>query len=276
MRKKNSKNYILFLFLFLLSLGFSLIFSNVYSVDFKQEEYNNFLFSTKILLLYILPISGGIIYTSKLWNIQLRYFLVSLLGGSFIAVWISAYLNELGDLILQFLIPFNSIREAWSASLTAPFVEEGIKIFVVIMIMYLLSIQNIRQVLIVGSSVGLGFQIIEDLSYILNETIQSSNAGIPQALIRSSSSISSHWMFTGILAVGFFLYQNKEINVKMNRKKQWVILPVVLHFLWNSPANITFGELPIISSALSATVIFVYLQVFNFVKDNAWNSELSI
>lgn len=264
----HKRKAVLFIYLLLLSIGIELEFTSLYSIDFSTTEYKSFLFSITLLSIYIVPIVAITLYTSNSWNVKVFFFPLAIVSGIFIGGWLAAYGNEFGDVLLSFIIPNADIKETWSAALTAPFIEEFVKASIVFIIIYLVQLNDLKSLFIVGIGVGLGFQIVEDFSYILNESTNSLNFSIPQALIRSSSSLSSHWMFTGIFAVGMYCFIYKNTFSKKRTQIFWILFPIILHFLWNSPINAEICNFPIVSSFLSAIIIMIFIQVFEFVKDS--------
>lgn len=112
-----------------------------------------------------------------------------------------------------------------------------------------------KNLVILASLVGLGFQIYEDYIQVLTQ-IESLPVDFVRTMIyRLSRFFASHWMYTGIAGFGFVL-----INHKKTRKSGflWLCIPIVLHIVWNSSWNNTI----FIESILSTITIAIYTYVF--------------
>lgn len=225
------KKLVFLVSLFLFSIGIEWEMYSFTNYENLTTFYVELFIGTIVLLIYILPLIYLTIHFSEKWNSSNYLVIVALLSGMFIPGWISALGNDYGDKFLKLVLGDNRFIEQWSASITAPLIEEGIKGAIVVTICHLLMIQKKRAYFLVGVSVGLGFQIFEDLSYII-ESINTDDSAIQQAFIRLSVSFASHWLLTGIFSVGLYLKINKnEFNAR------WLLIPIFLHFLWNSPID---------------------------------------
>lgn len=86
-------------------------------------------------------------------------------------------------------------------------------------------------------------------------------------LDRLSSAFTSHWMYTGIAGVGLYGLISKQINTIL--AVILLIIPLVLHFLWNSPIN--SDELSFVLSII--TIIIFLLVTIKMIKLNKVNSN---
>lgn len=232
------KRKILFITLILASMGLEYEFGNIYSLDFSMVDYASYFLGFSILALYLIPILWLHSYFIKKWNIPKYIFPFALLGGIFITGWLASIGNSLFDSILFLIFGEGEFLTLWSPALTAPFIEEILKISCTFLLLYLLVPNNtLQKTLITGSGVGLGFQVIEDIDYILNSI--SPNNPISEAFVRTAGAISSHWMFTAILSAGVWLVLEKKNHPIPISKKNYLLCfaPFLLHFLWNSPID---------------------------------------
>ena len=99
----------------------------------------------------------------------------------------------------------------WSAALTAPFIEETAKGAGVLLLLVLAPrlIRSPFDGLIVGAFVGLGFQIVEDVSYSYEGAASAfgdNGAAVKTSLARVLFSIPSHWLFTAIFGAGLIWF----------------------------------------------------------------------
>ncbi len=132
----------------------------------------------------------------------------------------------------------------WSASLSAPLNEEVLKLCGVIMVV-LAAPQAIRGPLdgmIYGALTGLGFQVVENVTYGLDAIAQSGATDPDQAVASSAvvrvgtTGIGSHWAMTAVAGAGIgFL-------VIRQRRREGVALAIIcllaamaMHLLFDAP-----------------------------------------
>jgi protease PrsW len=107
----------------------------------------------------------------------------------------------------------------WSASLSAPLNEEVLKLCGVIMVVLAapLTINGPLDGMIYGSLAGLGFQVVENVTYGLNSIPLSGGTNPERAVLNSAllregiTSLGSHWTMTAVAGagVGFFVHYSR-------------------------------------------------------------------
>ncbi|MFT7835709.1 PrsW family intramembrane metalloprotease [Saccharothrix sp. BKS2] len=143
----------------------------------------------------------------------------------------------------------------WGAALAGPSVEETLKILGVILLVLVARNQfpTLLSVVAVGAMVGLGFQVLEDLSYSINAAIAfpSDDEVLPVAFVLGVrgivSGIWSHAMFTSVSAfgVGYFLTRrHKPFAQRLAVAVAAFAVAWTLHFFWNSPFLTDLGFFP--------------------------------
>jgi protease PrsW len=105
----------------------------------------------------------------------------------------------------------------WSASLSAPLNEEILKACGVVMIVLAapVMIQGPLDGMIYGALVGLGFQVVENVAYGLNNILQSAATDPSRAVLSSmlarvgSTAVGSHWTMTAVAGtgIGYLVWQ---------------------------------------------------------------------
>jgi protease PrsW len=134
----------------------------------------------------------------------------------------------------------------WQAGLSAPFVEEtgkGIG-FLLLLGLAPLVIRTVYDGLIVGAYVGLGFQVLEDMLYGANEAFESFGANQADSVLhifalRTVTGIASHALYTALFAAGLiYLLGTPAQPRRVGRGVALVLLPVVLHGIWDAAAAI--------------------------------------
>jgi protease PrsW len=137
---------------------------------------------------------------------------------------------------------------AWSAALTAPIIEELAKATCGALILVLCAsvFNRISHALLVGMFVGLGFDVIEDLTYAAGSAVDSLNGDVAGASSemagRILSSVPSHWAFAALSTVGVLLLlpsfsQRAELSLAKRVPLALGLFASAwfMHFFWDSP-----------------------------------------
>jgi hypothetical protein len=136
--------------------------------------------------------------------------------------------------------------------------------------------------LIVGAFVGLGFQISEDISYAWIGAADAFNdvgAARSTIVVRSLSSIPSHWMYTGIFGAGLVWFVGRPDFPPRRWLGAGLMLgAMLLHGLWDASAaiggNSIFGWF--VPAAVAGTLITLFIWVYNASEpiEREWMREL--
>ena len=158
----------------------------------------------------------------------------------------------------------------WGAALAAPINEELAK-GAGILLLLTLSPQLIRSPfdgLILGAFVGLGFQISEDISYAWIGAANSFGdigAAWGTIVARTLSSISSHWMYSGVFGAGLIWFIGRpDVPPRKGLGAGLMLTAMCLHGLWNASAAIGGDSVfawivpAIVAGALISVFIWVY------------------
>jgi RsiW-degrading membrane proteinase PrsW (M82 family) len=172
----------------------------------------------------------------------------------------------------------------WGAGLAAPIDEELAKGAGVLLLLTLAPklIRSPFDGLIVGAFVGLGFQISEDISYAWIGAADAFNdvgAARSTIVVRSLSSIPSHWMYTGIFGAGLVWFVGRpDVAPRRWLGAGLMLTAMLMHGLWDASAaiggNTFFGW--IIPVAVAGTLISVFIWVYNESEpiEREWMREL--
>lgn len=115
--------------------------------------------------------------------------------------------------------------------------------------------RSIKDYFVGGFAVGLGFQIMEDISYIGSDGLANMDNLFPLVLSRVSGGWSSHWTYTAIFALGFYFIYRKKKYLRGFILCAFVFLN---HFFWDSP----LGEDPFATALLGASMIVCLLFAY--------------
>lgn len=240
---------VMLVLVFLVVAGISYLCQTLMVKKGANDLYQNFLLASSLLLIYFVPFV--LIIRKIVQKVQLskKEVILSALTGTFI----STYLGILGNMQLsKLLIEMKLSKDflsAWGAALTAPFTEELSKGFAVLLVVLLCRRLNLKQGLTIGIIVGVGFEIVEDVIYVFQSVFQFHESGFATAIDRVASATVSHWLFASLFALGLVSLLGRCKAVSKAQAIFWLVFPVFLHFVLNSP----FEDVPN-SSAILATV----------------------
>lgn len=259
------KKIILFLLLFLAAIGIDYEINSIRVIHLSNVNALFLLVAILLLSLYIIPVIFLLSCYKKYFSTPIYLLSISLVFGCFIPGWMAAYGNETAKFVTDVFIQGSSSLNAWTNALTTSLTEEILKGACGIGVIYLLRKRKLSDVFIIGTCVGLGFQIVEDISYIVNQASESMKEIFPQTLLRISGALSSHWAYTGLFVLGVFCLRSKNCGVSSKRKYVWVLSPIVLHFLWNSPLNEwMLGDIPVVSALLTTVTLLLIIQTVHY------------
>ncbi len=259
------KKVILFLLLFFMAIGIDYEINSIGLLDVSNGDKLFVLIAILLLLVYILPAIFLVFHYEKHFSVPFYLLGIGLFFGSFVPGWLAAYGNEFAGNLTNIVSYGNNHVKEWLTALSAPIVEETVKACCALALIYLFNRRRPSEVFFIGACVGLGFQILEDVSYIVNQANESMKDLFPQTLLRISGAISSHWAYTGLFVLGLFCLLTKSTKFSAQKKYLWLFSPLVLHFLWNSPINQwLFGDISLVSAFLTAITL---LLIFQTIRD---------
>lgn len=160
----------------------------------------------------------------------------------------------------------------WSASLTAPFIEEASKAVcaAVILVLGAHALHRISHALMVGMFVGFGFDLMEDLSYAANSALQDLDSDVTGAggnlLLRFFTAVPAHWTYTALTTVGVSL-----LLPSFSDRARWstgrrlavaaglLLSGPLLHFIWDAPGPLWLMPVKMLGSLAFFLVIAILL-----------------
>lgn len=233
----------------MMSLGFIFVLDILRSNNLLGDNIFLSVFLIILLSVYAIPLYFLISFLVHRWRVNIKLAIISIFMGIFATGYIPAHANEFFD---------TSGRYPWLEAIVAGTGEEIIKLFVALLVLITFNKKNLKASFIVGLGVGLGFQIMEDVNYILGE--DNEQKMIVQYMDRVSGSIVSHWTYTAIMTVGFaglFFINSTSLKLRM---LFFVSAPIILHILWNSPIN--EGIVTVLFISITLLIIII---LFDFV-----------
>jgi len=194
-----------------------------------------------LLLLYGLPLFLAIYLLDLYEREPMSLVLGALVWGAVAATVLSGIANEGWGLVVA-RVGGPVFAAEWTAALTAPFVEETLKLSGVVLI-YLIARDEMDDMMdgfVYGAMVGLGFALVEDVFYfiaIFGGTPGGVLAGFYVRVV--SSGLYGHVLYTGLSGMGVAYFVSRRGEVPFARRLAVAIglfvAAVAGHFLWNSP-----------------------------------------
>jgi len=217
----------------------------VYTVSqqqlFQELSPTGWTLSWLLLLVYGLPLFLAIYLLDLYEREPLSLVFGALVWGAVAATVLAGIANAGWGLVVA-RIGGAAFAAEWTAALTAPFVEESLKVAGVILI-YLIARDEMDDMMdgfVYGAMVGLGFALIEDVFYfiaIFGGTTGGVLAGFYVRVV--SSGFYGHVLYTGLAGMGVAYFVSRRREASFGRRLAVAIglfaAAVGGHFLWNSP-----------------------------------------
>ena len=119
---------ILFLYLLLLAIGLAYETQSLTEGWMSGSQYGIVGLSTLILLVYALPAVWALFHFAKKWKLSWVPVLFSLLGGGFVAGWLSSFANTYFHDMIQAIAPNSDFWNQYESAIAAPLFEEPFKL----------------------------------------------------------------------------------------------------------------------------------------------------
>ncbi|SFL88047.1 PrsW family intramembrane metalloprotease [Variovorax sp. OV329] len=172
-------------------------------------------------------------------------FVMAFAWGSLAAVYLALPSNSaILGLCAKLVSP--TFAAEWGAAVAGPVTEEFLKLIGVVLIMQIARNQfrTPHSVLILGALSGLGFQVVENLSYTVNSAVSfpTDSQLMPVAhnfVMRGLlNGLWSHAAYTTVAAFGVVCFKFRRdlaMPLRVLLAAQYFLLAWALHFVWNSP-----------------------------------------
>ena len=262
-----NKNIIVLVFILLMCIG--LQYETLYYIDGSMSgtEYGVMGLSILVELFYMVPAIYCLYRIGKRWETSKKALTLSLLGGLFISGWLSSFANTYIHNLLTDLFPDSSFLNALENAIVAPLVEEPLKLLPLAFVLYLIPVKKLKSVFLMGIASGLGFQIIEDISYIRTDLSEGLAYTLSRILERVTSAIASHWTFSGLAILGIYLLYRAYRGQKAMIKPGFIYLGLAFgtHFLFNSPIVELETEVPLAFPLVTAITLYSFYKAVHFV-----------
>jgi RsiW-degrading membrane proteinase PrsW (M82 family) len=204
------------------------------------------LISWALMLAYAVPVAL-VIYRLDLFEREPKLMLAAALAwGGVIATSLATYANEAWLSVVGKLTSPDFAAQ-WGAAIVGPGVEETLKLMGVVALFLIASseVDGVLDGFVYGAMVGLGFTVVEDVSYFINAvaavpgSVDQSGPVLDTFLVRVvAGGLYGHVLFAGLTGMGF-AYLVTQRAAAMSRRVAVAVLCVAAgvsaHAVWNSP-----------------------------------------
>jgi RsiW-degrading membrane proteinase PrsW (M82 family) len=202
-----------------------------------------------------LAVTSFAIYAALFWwftqyidhyaKLPAKLMVVAFLWGGFAAIAMAANANS-AILALYGKAFGQAWALNWGAGLAAPFTEETAKGSGLLLLIALAprQVRTAFDGLILGAFIGLGFQIVEDISYAMTSAgtqfgANQIGASIGTIVLRMVSGVAAHILYSAIFGAGLvYLLGRPAEPRKVGRGLLLVATPMLLHGIWDSLGSI--------------------------------------
>jgi len=198
-----------------------------------------------------------------------KLMVVAFLWGGFAATGVMAA-NANDAILALYAKTFGQVWALdWGAGLAAPFDEELAKGSGLLLLIALAQ-RHIRTAFdgfILGAFIGLGFQIIEDISYAMTSAgaqfgANQIGASVSTIILRMVSGVAAHILYSAIFCAGVvYLVGRPAEPRKIGRGLLLVAIPMLLHGTWDSLASIAGPNALELIGMLIATIVVALIVV---------------
>jgi len=200
--------------------------------------------------------------------------------GGLAAVAFAMVANDAALVVLADLTDAQWAR-TWGPAIVGPLDEEWLKALGVVMLVLIVREHFDRSIdgLIYGALVGLGFQVVENLTYAIKYAVMNPNSDLSGALSVTITRVLvaglwSHPLYTGAagLGIAFFVTQTRRrLSTRVGVAVGLFALALGMHAFWNLP--IPAGLTPALSIPLTYGKGLVILALFFVLYHSAARAE---
>lgn len=211
----------------------------------------------------------------------------ALLWGALVATSVSIIAN---NALLSLLTKTYGVRftAKWGAALAGPINEEWVKTIGVVILVLIVRehFQRAMDGLTYGAFVGLGFQVVENLLYAINNALSNPNSdtsgSVSVTLLRILiAGPWSHPVYSGVAGLGIAFFVTQTTRTWLTRyavAAGCFVAAWSLHFLWNSPLPAwlpkSMSFLAVYGKGLLILVFFLILYGMAARREWHWFTEI--
>lgn len=213
----------------------------VIQASFAELTPGGWLLSWLLLLIYAIPVFLFVYLLDLYEREPLSLVIGALLWGAFAATTLGILANDGWARVVLDIFGFD-VAVRWVAALTAPFTEEILKGMGVVFI-YLIARREIDDILdgfVYGAMTGLGFLVVEDVFYFVNQFGGEIGGVLQGFYVRViASGLYGHVLYSGLFGMGVAYFVSRRHEETPGKRllvaAALIAASMFAHFLWNSP-----------------------------------------
>lgn len=208
---------------------------------FHHISPSGWVLSWALLIVYALPVFLAVYLLDLYEREPMSLVIASLVWGAVAATTLAGLADEGWGLVVARL-GGPEFASRWTAALTAPWVEETLKVAGVVLICLIgpSRVDDMMDGFVFGAMCGLGFAVVEDVFYFIGVFGGTTSGVLEGFYVRVvSSGLYGHVMYTGLAGMGVAYFFSRRGDASLRRRVGVGVglfaIAVVGHFLWNSP-----------------------------------------
>ncbi len=207
-------------------------------------------------------------YIDRYAKLPAKLMVVAFLWGGLAATAMAANAND--AILALYAKVFGQVWALnWGAGLAAPFTEEPAKGSGLLLLIALAprQIRTAFDGFILGAFIGLGFQIVEDISYAMTSAgtqfgANQIGASIGTIILRMVSGVAAHALYSAIFCAGLVYLRGRPAEPRrIGRGLFMVATPMLLHGIWDSLASIAGPRALTLIGLLFAVIVLALVIV---------------
>ena len=208
---------------------------------FHHISPSGWVLSWGLLIVYALPVFLAVYLLDLYEREPMSLVVASVVWGAVAATTLAGLADQGWGLVVARL-GGPEFASRWTAALTAPWVEEALKVAGVVLVCLIAPnrVDDMMDGFVYGSMCGLGFAVVEDVFYFVGVFGGTTSGVLEGFYVRVvSSGLYGHVMFTGLAGMGVAYCLSRNGQASLRRRVGVAVglfaAAVVGHFLWNSP-----------------------------------------
>lgn len=208
---------------------------------FHHISPSGWLLSWALLIVYALPVFLAVYFLDLYEREPMSLVIASLIWGAVAATTLAGLADE-GWSLMVGRLGGPEFASRWTAALTAPWIEEALKVAGVVLICLIVptEVDDMMDGFVYGTVCGLGFAVVEDVFYFVGVFGGTTSGVLEGFYVRVvSSGLYGHVIYTGLAGMGVAYFFSRRGDASLRRRVGVAVglyaVAVVGHFLWDSP-----------------------------------------
>jgi len=266
------RNLAFWLYVWLLVLGTASLLSQLNNLFAGYES--EIVLGYIAFAIYTIPFWVALNYIDRFDAVPNKVRVLAFAWGGLIATWVMALNANLAVFGIYGKVFGQAFLKDWGPGLTAPFTEEIAKGLGVAIIIVLAPkvVRSAFDGFIIGGFVGLGFQVFENVSYVIEGAqggfgANAQGESISMIITRASVGLTSHTVYSAIFGMGLVWFLGRPTE-KPRRILGLLFMAsaMLMHGLWDAMAAISGGSPVILPLFLLGVPLFAIVVFFLALK----------